>query len=1082
MSFGKKRIGLALASIYTGASLNVWSSFARMADAAGTALFIFPGGRLNARTDAEYLRNAVYALVNEENLDGLISWSSTIRCTESTEEFEHFHARFEPLPYVTMSYKVPGHPCVEFDAYNGMKALVTHCIHVHGARRIAFLRGPDFHQSAVARFKGYQDALKEAGLPASFGNPLVTDPFNWDCGDAAAAQLFEKRGLVPGRDFDTLIGSSDMMVFRGAHYLLKQGYHIPIDYRAGGFNNSGESRLLESPLSTVHMPYTELSAECFSILLKLLNRKRHASARKTGEPWNTIEDVVLGSELIIRESCGCRHSLRSKRKPLAPGSGTEESVAMILEMVAERLKLKPAGIQALVFPVVHAFFYQGEERFFYLFEKALSRFFHSDRDIEILIRLIGDVFAAGLFPELSRVESSVYETIFRIQERLATHRRYERERWNTALNSLKCELLGTRNRDALVRSLAGHLPELGITTTAIMLYDDEKISVCVGSFSPAGIDPRREQRFPARLLVPAYLKPQYADGVFMVQPLFIENQSLGYFIHNVPFADGVIFEELRSAVSYALKGISLLEAVIRAKGIAEQAERAKTEFLQVLENELYDPFAGVMETLEGLERDDVGAADIRRLKALIASRETEAGSLIDLTLSRINELSLHKTLFEPDELLPGIGVFPLLTGDVSRLSQCFALIREEYDGAVSAGLRRGGLSISFVAGSPREEHRGKRHLLAERIILLHGGEFHQDVAECTMLLPWPTLTGQEPARQPGCSQDHVLVLSDPSLLPANFFDLPILQDIEKAAALPGRTSFIVWNTDAASLEDFIRIAALRHRPEFFTLPFLCYGKGLSRSSFTGSTGAPLSGKTLIDAIEKVIQVPSQGTILMVGMPSARYQSWSNIGDVIHIPAMTAFNETVTELTPSMVVLNSLNTEAVEAIRRHPLTVMVPLVLVCERIESAADVLNICRYSRLLLCHRAVASSPEFTGRIKALLGGEEMLPPHTGALVKKALLYFNLHAESHISRWKLAEAVHVSEDYLTRIFHLEMGLSLWDYLNRYRIFLAADLLRQTDDSIQEIALRSGFQNQAYFCRVFKKIYGLPPSQVRKKPE
>ncbi|MDR2897997.1 MAG: AraC family transcriptional regulator, partial [Spirochaetaceae bacterium] len=115
-----------------------------------------------------------------------------------------------------------------------------------------------------------------------------------------------------------------------------------------------------------------------------------------------------------------------------------------------------------------------------------------------------------------------------------------------------------------------------------------------------------------------------------------------------------------------------------------------------------------------------------------------------------------------------------------------------------------------------------------------------------------------------------------------------------------------------------------------------------------------------------------------------------------------------------------------------------------------------------------------------IIAGDEILPPHTGALVKKAILYFNQHAESHISRWKLADAVNVSEDYLTRIFRREMGFPLWEYLTRYRVCLAMDLLVHTNDTIYEIALRAGFQDQAYFCRVFKKICGVPPGQLRKK--
>ncbi|MDR1325913.1 MAG: helix-turn-helix transcriptional regulator [Treponema sp.] len=53
------------------------------------------------------------------------------------------------------------------------------------------------------------------------------------------------------------------------------------------------------------------------------------------------------------------------------------------------------------------------------------------------------------------------------------------------------------------------------------------------------------------------------------------------------------------------------------------------------------------------------------------------------------------------------------------------------------------------------------------------------------------------------------------------------------------------------------------------------------------------------------------------------------------------------------------------------------------------------------------------------------------------------------------------------------------YLARYRVFIAADLLRHTDLSIQEVAFSAGFQDHAYFCRVFRKLCGMPPSCMRK---
>ena len=1101
MSADKKKIGLVLASIHTGAARNVWPSFARIAGSENKTLFIFPGGRLNARSDSENLRNPVYSLVNSGNLDGFIIWSSTIRYTESKEEFEHFHSGFEPLPYVTLSYKIPGHPCVEFDAYTGMKNLIAHCIRFHGARNIAFLRGPAFHSSALARLKGYEDALGEAGLPLVPESELVTTPFNWDNGAAAAAQLFENRKLRPGKDFDTLVGSSDLMTLGAITYLSKQGYHVPGDYHALGFNNSMESRLTESPLSTVHLPYAALSSESFRILAKLLGKRKNTQSKK-----NPIEDVFLPTEPILRESCGCgdSHLLTSCREGEGgnegiklPPAGKEQEEAL-KSLIVTHLKLGNENIESLVTPVLRALpgiSPQGNpgtvpsfpKDFFNLFEKALILFFDSHQDAELLFTLIETISRSGLVPAslMRRIEPVLYRKIYKVREQIAIHSQYEWGTWNTALNSLKCELLGTRDRNSLVQSLARHLPKIGINTAGIALYGDEKTSLWVGSFSPEGISPVREQSFSARLLVPESLESEFSRGIFMVQPLFIENQSLGYFVHTVPIHDGVIFEELRSAVSNAFKGIFQLEEMVRAIRIAEQAERAKTEFLQSLENELYDPLAGVMERIDALEKlgstDPAFALELKSFRDFVASREEQAGGLIDLAFSRIEEQELNKTLFDPEELLPGIGSvktpssFPLLFGDTSGLSQCFDIIREEYSGPCSAVIAYEGLTVSFRTESARKRKRGEGGreqglLLSERIILMHGGDFKRNNSACIVTLPWPTLAGgSETSRRRG-RQDNILVLSGQPV-PAALADLAVVRDPEKAAALPGGIAFIIWNSTGAGPEDLLKIASLRHRNEFTAAAFLCFGK-----EFAGK-------QSIIEGAEKLIRSPKKGTLLFIGGDRENRLTFRELNaDEITIASMSLFSETVEKISPDIIIFDSLNTEGAAMVRRHSITVTVPIIMVSDRINSAADITALNQHSRLILCHSSVASSVEFCSRLQALLGGDEILPPHTGALVKKTLLYFDENAGSHISRWKLADAVNVSEDYLSRIFHREMGLSLWDYLNRLRVYMAVEMLLRTDESIQEIASRSGFQDHAYFCRVFKKIYGVPPGQLRKQQE
>jgi YesN/AraC family two-component response regulator len=63
-----------------------------------------------------------------------------------------------------------------------------------------------------------------------------------------------------------------------------------------------------------------------------------------------------------------------------------------------------------------------------------------------------------------------------------------------------------------------------------------------------------------------------------------------------------------------------------------------------------------------------------------------------------------------------------------------------------------------------------------------------------------------------------------------------------------------------------------------------------------------------------------------------------------------------------------------------------------------------------------------------------------------------------------------------------LGLSPWDYLNRYRIYQARELLRRTSDSVRVIARQVGFKDHAYFSRVFRNLTGVSPQKFRAAPQ
>ena len=59
------------------------------------------------------------------------------------------------------------------------------------------------------------------------------------------------------------------------------------------------------------------------------------------------------------------------------------------------------------------------------------------------------------------------------------------------------------------------------------------------------------------------------------------------------------------------------------------------------------------------------------------------------------------------------------------------------------------------------------------------------------------------------------------------------------------------------------------------------------------------------------------------------------------------------------------------------------------------------------------------------------------------------------------------------------GSTFKEYLTMVRVEEAKRLLNNTDDSLLDIAIGVGFDNQSYFTSVFKKLTGLTPGQYRK---
>ncbi|MFW5803207.1 MAG: helix-turn-helix domain-containing protein [Verrucomicrobiota bacterium] len=80
----------------------------------------------------------------------------------------------------------------------------------------------------------------------------------------------------------------------------------------------------------------------------------------------------------------------------------------------------------------------------------------------------------------------------------------------------------------------------------------------------------------------------------------------------------------------------------------------------------------------------------------------------------------------------------------------------------------------------------------------------------------------------------------------------------------------------------------------------------------------------------------------------------------------------------------------------------------------------------------------------------------------------------------IAESVGVSASHLTRLFKEVTGKTMYRSLQDLRLKRATGLLESSDRSIKEIAALTGWSNQLYFSAAFRRHYGIPPSEYRKR--
>ena len=109
----------------------------------------------------------------------------------------------------------------------------------------------------------------------------------------------------------------------------------------------------------------------------------------------------------------------------------------------------------------------------------------------------------------------------------------------------------------------------------------------------------------------------------------------------------------------------------------------------------------------------------------------------------------------------------------------------------------------------------------------------------------------------------------------------------------------------------------------------------------------------------------------------------------------------------------------------------------------------------------------------------DTLNPQTqNKYVNSILKFINDNITNTLSLADVCQSVHLSKEYVARVFKKEMGITVTDYIIRQKLDLAKNMLSSDEVSLRDISEKLGYQDYNYFSRLFKKHYGISPLKMK----
>lgn len=277
-------LGLVVPDIRNAFFGTIAQSVAKSAKRSGHRVIMCDTGA-DYKTECRYLQDLI-----EQRVDGIILASSV------PFGRRHSYLKKAPCPVVLIDRNVEGAEldCVRTDHEEGAYRAVKHLLSL-GHRRIGIVLGTGTESVHFQRRRGYEAALKEAGIPL---DEELIKRRDWESGLSAVDELLALD------EPPTAIFATNYVITVGVLADLKRlGKRIPEDIALLSFDDIELAMLLEAPLTAVIQDPALIGSTAMELLLQRIRGERGREA--------VPQEVVMRPSLVVRESCGAKAKIKS---------------------------------------------------------------------------------------------------------------------------------------------------------------------------------------------------------------------------------------------------------------------------------------------------------------------------------------------------------------------------------------------------------------------------------------------------------------------------------------------------------------------------------------------------------------------------------------------------------------------------------------------------------------------------------------------------------------------------------------------------------------------------------------------------